>query len=104
MRIWVGAMLLMTILSPLNATDAALAADRELGKHLSSECVTCHRSSAPAQGIPPITGWPEDQFVAVMNAYKDKQRDNPVMQNIAGRLGVDDIAALAAYFGDEKRK
>ncbi|EGP08394.1 hypothetical protein CSIRO_2121 [Bradyrhizobiaceae bacterium SG-6C] len=37
-----------------------------------------------------------------MNAYKDKQRDNPVMQTIAGRLAAGDIAALAAYFGTQK--
>ena len=46
-----------------------------------------------------ITGWPDDHFVAVMNAYKDKHRDNPIMQTIAGRLAADEIAALAAYFG-----
>lgn len=85
------------------ALDNAAAGDRELGQFLSSECVTCHRSSGQnAQGIPKINGWPEDQFVAVMNAYKDKQRDNPVMQTVAGRLGADDIAALAAYFSTQK--
>ncbi|MGL4556689.1 MAG: c-type cytochrome [Afipia sp.] len=86
------------------APDHAVAAgDRELGQYLSSECVTCHRASGQnAQGIPKITGWPEDQFVAVMNAYKDKQRDNPVMQTIAGRLEAGDIAALAAYFRTQK--
>ena len=34
--------------------------------------------------------------------YKDKQRDNPVMQTIAGRLEAGDIAALAAYFRTQK--
>lgn len=82
---------------------AAAAGDRELGQYLSSECVTCHRpSGANAQGIPKIAGWPEDQFIAVMSAYKDKQRDNPVMQTIAGRLEAGDIAALAAYFRTQK--
>ena len=83
--------------------ENAAARDRELGQYLSSECVTCHRpSGANAQGIPKIAGWPEDQFIAVMNAYKDKQRDNPVMQIIAGRLEAGDIAALAAYFKTQK--
>ena len=49
--------------------------------------------------MPRITGWPDDHFVAVMNAYKDKHRDNPIMQTIAGRLAADEIEALAAYFG-----
>lgn len=86
------------------ASGVALAAgDRDLGQHLSSECVTCHNPSGKnAVGVPLIAGWPEDQFVAVMNSYKDKQRDNPVMQTIAGRLKVDEIEALAAYFGGLK--
>lgn len=37
-----------------------------------------------------------------MNAYKSKQRDNPVMQTVAGRLEAGDKAALAAYFGGQK--
>lgn len=82
--------------------ENAAAGDRELGEYLSTECVTCHRASGGAQGIPKIAGWPEDQFIAVMNAYKDKQRDNPVMQTIAGRLEAGDIAALAAYFKTQK--
>lgn len=83
--------------------DHAIAGDRELGQYLSAECVTCHRATGQAaQGIPRIAGWPEDQFVAVMNAYKAKQRDNPVMQTIAERLSGEDIAALAAFFGGTK--
>jgi cytochrome c len=35
-----------------------------------------------------------------MHAYKNKQRNHPVMQMIAGRLNDEEIAALAAYFKD----
>jgi cytochrome c553 len=80
--------------------NAVSAGDRELGQYLSAECVTCHQISGTATGgVPSITGWPEAQFVAVMTAYKNKERDNPVMQAVAGRLAADDMAALAAYFG-----
>jgi cytochrome c553 len=82
------------------AFNAASAGDRELGQYLSAECVACHQvSGITAGGVPSITGWPEAQFVAVMTSYKNKQRDNPVMRTIAGRLAADEIAALAAYFG-----
>ena len=37
-----------------------------------------------------------------MNEYRDKKRNNPVMQTIAGKLSNDEIAALAAYFGSVK--
>jgi cytochrome c553 len=87
----------------LSVTDVVTAGDRELGQYLSSECVTCHQlSGRVAGGVPPIVGWPVDQFIAVMAAYKTKQLDHPVMQSIAARLNDEDIAALAAYFADRK--
>jgi len=73
--------------------------DRELGQYLSSECVTCHQLSGRFQGIPPIVGWPETSFVQIMNEYRSRKRQNPVMQTIAGKLSPEEIAALAAYFG-----
>lgn len=80
--------------------SAIASGDRELGQYLSSECVTCHKAAGKVDGgVPPIAGWAADQFIAVMNSYKAKERDNAVMQTIAGRLKDDDIAALAAYFG-----
>lgn len=82
------------------AAEAMSKGDRAFGEYLSAECVTCHQVTGRATGgIPPIIAWPEDQFVAVMQAYKSKERDNNVMQNMAGRLSQDEIEALAAYFG-----
>jgi len=78
--------------------------DRELGQYLSSECVTCHQASGvQSGGVPSITGWPDEQFVSVMHSYKNKDRDNQVMRTIAARLSEEEIAALAAYFGELKR-
>lgn len=97
---WPSAAAALFVLTGGAAFDQTVAGDRELGQYLSAECVTCHRMSGPsAQGIPRITGWPEDQFVAVMNAYKEKRRENPVMQTISGRLSADEIVALATFFG-----
>jgi cytochrome c553 len=73
--------------------------DRAFGEYLAAECVTCHQLSGQFAGIPPIVGWPDESFVAIMNEYRRKQRDNPVMQTIAARLSDEEIAALAAYFG-----
>jgi cytochrome c len=82
--------------------EHAVAADPAFGEYLSSECVTCHRSDGQDKGIPPIVGWPADQFVAVLQSYKTKDRTNPVMQTIAGRLSDDEMAALAAYYATLK--
>jgi cytochrome c553 len=90
----------MALAAALPMTSAAQGkGDRAFGEHLSAECVTCHQPTGRFAGIPPIVGWPEDTFVAVMNEYRLKQRPNPVMQTLAGRLSNEEIAALAAYFG-----
>jgi cytochrome c553 len=80
--------------------DRVLAAgDKALGEYLASECVTCHQMTGQYAGIPPIVGWPDSSFIAIMNEYRHKTRSNPIMVTIAGRLSADEIAALAAYFG-----
>ncbi len=78
----------------------ALKGDPEYGEYLSSECKTCHKASGGDDGIPSIVLWPEEDFVVAMHAYKNKERPNPVMQMMAGRLNAEEIAALAAYFAN----
>lgn len=74
--------------------------DKELGEYLSSMCVACHQLSGKvAGGIPAIIAWPDDQFVAVIQSYKDGTRDNETMRTISHRLSQEEIEALAAYFG-----
>jgi cytochrome c553 len=85
------------------AASAHASGDRALGEYLSNECTACHQLSGKHDGrIPAIVGWPQDQFVAVMQSYRDKHRDNVVMQTVAGRLSDDEFAALATYFGSLK--
>ena len=83
----------------LDPAILALQGDPEYGAYLSGECTTCHQAAGGDAGIPSIVLWPEEDFVVAMHAYKSKQRKHPVMQMVAGRLGDEEIAALAAYFG-----
>lgn len=76
----------------------AIVGDTDYGEYLSTECKTCHQESGDDEGVPAITGWPEEDFVVAMHAYKRKIRPHPVMQMFAGRLSDEEIAALAAYF------
>ena len=82
----------------LDPAILALEGDPEYGEYLSSECTTCHQAGGDDDGIPSIVLWPEEDFVIAMHAYKNKDRPNPVMQMMAGRLNSEEIAALAAYF------
>jgi cytochrome c553 len=78
------------------------AGDVAYGQYLASECVTCHQLSGKSDGIPSVVGWPTDSFVAVLNAYRKKERTHEAMQAIAARLSDQDVAALAAYFASIK--
>jgi len=77
-----------------------LDGDRDYGEYLASECVTCHQPDGGDEGIPSITGWPNSDFIRAMHAYKVKARPHPVMRMVAGILSDEEIAALAAYFGE----
>lgn len=92
----------LTATGPVGAKDAVIG-DPEWGEYLSGECVACHRD--PGRAIPPIAGRDAAELVALMNTYKRKDRDNPTMQVIAGRLSDEEIAALAVYFAslDDKQ-
>ncbi|WP_405364345.1 c-type cytochrome [Roseobacter sp.] len=82
----------------LDPAILALVGDPEYGEYLSGDCTTCHQTGGGDDGIPSIVLWPEEDFVIAMHAYKNKNRSNPVMQMMAGRLNEEEIAALAAYF------
>lgn len=78
----------------------AIVGDRDYGEYLASECQTCHQRDGSDRGIPAITGWPTEDFVVAMHAYKRQIRPHVVMQSYAGRLSDEEIAALAAYFNE----
>jgi cytochrome c len=78
------------------------ATDIELGRYLSSECMTCH-GAARAEAIPNIAGMAQPIFTHALKAYRDKRRPNQVMQTVASRLSDEDIAALATYFASAKK-
>ncbi len=84
----------------LSPETLAIVGDPEFGAYLANECTTCHQVDGRNDGIPGIVGWPEEDFVIAMHAYKRQIRPHPVMQMMAGRLSDEEIAALAAYFGD----
>lgn len=89
----------VALAASLSGGPVSASGDRALGEYLSSECTACHQTSGrQVGGIPAIVGHPADQFVALMGAYKDKHRDNQIMQTIAGRLTREELLALAAYY------
>ncbi len=82
----------------LDPAILAIAGDPAWGQYLAGECTACHQRDGGAQGIPSITGWPVEDFVIAMHAYRNNVRQNPTMNMMASRLSDEEIAALAAYF------
>ncbi len=78
----------------------ALAGDAEKGKAKSAVCVACHGTD----GISPNPQWPnlagqKDQYlILALKAYRDGDRQNPIMSPLAQGLSDEDIENLAAYY------
>lgn len=87
----------------LSEETLSIEGDAEFGAFLSAECTTCHQRSGDHAGIPGIVGWPQEDFVVAMHAYKQELRPHAVMQAVAQRLDDEEIAALAAYFESRGR-
>ena len=98
-----GSAIASFLLTTVGGTGPGYGADAELGRYLSSECMTCHGTAKSDSTIPNIFGLGEVHFAEVLRAYRAKALPNPVMQTIAARLNDEDIAALALYFETAKK-
>ena len=82
------------------APASGIAGDAAAGKAKSATCAACHG----ANGISPNDMWPnlagqkEGYLKAQLKAFRDGQRNNPMMAPMAAPLSDADIDDLAAYF------
>lgn len=83
--------------SPEIAAILEIEGDVAYGEYLSSECTACHRATG-GEGIPSIAGVAPSVFIMGLTAYRNGEREHPVMNMVASRLGDEEIAALAAFF------
>jgi len=78
--------------------------DAEAGKTKAAMCIGCHgipgyQNSFPEiHKVPKIAGQSEKYIAAALTAYQKGERKHPTMRGIAGSLGEQDIADLAAYY------
>jgi cytochrome c553 len=99
---------LLVMLTAVVTGSAYAAGDAVAGKNKSSMCAGCHgiegyRSVYPeTYRVPKIGGQHADYIVAALKAYKAGERKHATMRAIAGSLTEQDMADLAAYYGDAK--
>lgn len=84
----------------LLASAGACAGDPEKGKALSAVCVACHGVAgiSPNPQWPNLAGQKEQYLVIAMKAYRDGDRQDPLMAPISAGLSDEEIADLAAYY------
>lgn len=85
-------------------TAPALAAgSKDAGQTKSTPCVACHgidgNSANPEW--PSIAGQHEGYFVRQLKAFRDGERQNPLMSPMAAGLIDEDIADLAAFYSSQ---
>lgn len=76
------------------------AADIEAGKGKSAPCVACHGANGISNNPewPNLAGQKEKYLAMQLTAFRDGQRQNPLMSPMAKPLSDEDIANLAAYY------
>ena len=83
---------------------AQAAGNAALGKTESQVCQTCHGPTGNSTGAayPKLAGEPEDYLVHALEAYKDGDRKNAIMQSMAGTLTQAEMWNIAAYFSEQQ--
>jgi cytochrome c553 len=71
-----------------------------VGKEKAAVCAACHGEAgiSAAPTWPNLAGQHQDYLEQAIAAYRDKHRQDPVMQGQVGALSDDDIRILATYF------
>jgi cytochrome c553 len=103
---WVCATLVLATVA-LNPA-AAQQGNPEAGKNKSGQCSGCHeipgyRTVFPrVYTVPKLGGQHPEYIASALKAYQQQQRASKTMQAIASGLSDQDIADLAAYYGEKK--
>ncbi|AHE98354.1 c-type cytochrome [Thioalkalivibrio paradoxus] len=64
-------------------------------------CIQCHGEQGQGQAQPPfprLAGLPEAYLIEQMQAYREGQRPNPTMAQVAQHLADDEIEAVSRYY------
>lgn len=102
---------LLILLASTGVVGAASAADLagNAGKVNVSMCIGCHgipgyKAAFPEVYQVPMLGGQSEKYIEnALKAYQKGERRHPSMQGIAASLSDQDIAALAAYYAQQKQ-
>ena len=69
----------------------------EYGEQLANECRSCHKQNTKTDGIPPIIGMEPENFINILQSYKEEKQPNQTMICVAKSLDDEQMKALAFY-------
>jgi cytochrome c len=75
-------------------TQVALATI-DYGEYLSLECIACHRATDATGAIPTIATLPSQYFINALKSYRDGDRLNLVMQDVALKVYLGEVGGRA---------
>ena len=80
--------------------DAALAGDLATAKRLAVTCTACHGEKGISNSPiwPNLAGQKKEYLVKQIKAFKNGDRKDIIMSQLAQTVGDDDIDILAEYF------
>lgn len=80
------------------------AADADAGKQKSEACVGCHGINGKSNNplYPHLKGQQKMYLIKALKAYRDGERNDPMMSSFAKSLSDGDIEDLAAYYSGFK--
>jgi cytochrome c553 len=83
-----------------SGTAMAAGPDAKVGEAISKQCAACHGNEGISvdNNIPNLAGQHYAYLLEQMTAYKQKTRDNPIMNEMIGPLTQEQIEDIAAYY------
>jgi cytochrome c553 len=79
------------------------AGDANAGQAKAAVCAACHGmdGNPPSSQYPKLAGQHEDYIARQLQLFKDKKRDNPIMQGFAAPLQPQDMRDIGAFFASK---
>jgi cytochrome c553 len=73
------------------------------GEKLAASCNGCHGKNGnhPNKGTPRLAGLSTNYLIDAISSYRDKKRNHPMMQMLAGFLSETDIEKLSLYYANQ---
>jgi sulfide dehydrogenase cytochrome subunit len=99
-----GAGLLLVAASFNAFAQSAAGVPAQPVRYLAANCANCHGTNgAGSVGLPGLAGLKKEYIIEQMNAFKNGKREATLMHQIAKGYTDEQIAAMAAFFEQQKK-